>query len=68
LAEAAIMEKYLPTQLNEKEVEEALKKIIAQVGAKSSADMGKVMGVATKALAGQADGRLISTIVKRLLS
>ncbi len=68
LAEAAIMEKYLPTQLTEKEVEEALKKIIAQVGAKSSADMGKVMGVATKALAGQADGRLISTIVKRLLS
>lgn len=68
LAEAAIMEKYLPVQMSEEEVEEALKKIIAQVGAKSPADMGKVMGVATKALAGQADGRLISTIVKRLLS
>ncbi len=68
LAEAAIMEKYLPEQLSEEEVEEALKKIIAQVGAKSPADMGKVMGVATKALAGQADGRLISTIVRRLLS
>jgi uncharacterized protein YqeY len=68
LAEAAIMEKYLPAQLSEEEVEEALKKIIAQVGATSPADMGKVMGVATKALAGQADGRLISTIVKRLLS
>jgi len=68
LAEAAIMEKYLPVQLSEEEVEETLKKIIAQVGAKSPADMGKVMGVATKALAGQADGRLISTIVKRLLS
>ncbi len=68
LAEAAIMEKYLPVQMSEEEVEEALKKIIAQVGAKSPADMGKVMGVATKALAGQTDGRLISTIVKRLLS
>ena len=68
LAEAAIMEKYLPVQLSEEEVEEAIKKIIAQVGAQSPADMGKVMGVATKALAGQADGRLISTIVKRLLS
>lgn len=68
LAEAAIMEKYLPEQLSEEEVEEALKKIIAQVGAKAPADMGKVMGVATKALAGQADGRLISTIVRRLLS
>ncbi|HOG40916.1 MAG TPA: GatB/YqeY domain-containing protein [Bacteroidales bacterium] len=68
LAEAAIMEKYLPVQMSEEEVEEALKKIIAQVGAKSPADMGKVMGVATKALAGQADGRLISIIVKRLLS
>lgn len=68
LAEAVIMEKYLPEQLSEEEVEEALKKIIAQVGAKSPADMGKVMGVATKALEGQADGRLISTIVRRLLS
>lgn len=57
LAEAAIMEKYLPVQLSEEEVEEAIKKIIAQVGAQSPADMGKVMGVATKALAGQADGK-----------
>ena len=53
LAEAAIMEKYLPVQLSEEEVEEAIKKIIAQVGAQSPADMGKVMGVATKALAGR---------------
>ena len=57
LAEAAVMEKY-----------DAVKAIMAEVGASSMADMGKVMGVATKKLAGQADGRLISTIVKKLLS
>ena len=50
------------------EVEEAVKAIIAETGASSMADMGKVMGVATKKLAGQADGRLISTIVKKLLA
>lgn len=68
LAEAAIMEKYLPKALTEEEVEAALKAIIAQLGASSMADMGKVMGAATKQLAGQADGRLISTLVKKLLS
>ena len=68
LAEAAVMEKYLPKQLSEAEVEEALKGIIAQVGASSMADMGKVMGVATKALAGQADGKLISALVRKLLA
>ena len=68
LAEAAVMEKYLPKQLSEAEVEEKLKEIIAQVGATSMADMGKVMGTATKALAGQADGKLISALVRRLLS
>ena len=68
LAEAKVMEKYLPKSLSEEEVEAALKEIIAQIGASSMADMGKVMGVATKKLAGAADGRVISTIVKRLLS
>lgn len=68
LAEASAMEVYLPKQLGEAEVEAELKAIIAEVGASKPSDMGKVMGVATKRLAGQADGRLISTIVKRLLS
>ena len=68
LAEAAVMEKYLPKQLSEAEVEEKVKEIIAQVGASSIKDMGKVMGAANKALAGLSDGRTISTVVKRLLS
>ena len=68
LAEAAVMEKYLPKALSEEEVEAAVKEIITEVGASSMADMGKVMGVATKKLAGQADGRVISGIVKKLLS
>ena len=68
LAEAAALEKYLPKQLSEAEVEEVLRGIIAEVGAASPRDMGKVMGVATKRLAGQADGRLISTLVKKLLA
>lgn len=68
LAEASAMEVYLPKQLGEAEVEAELKAIIAEVGASKPSDMGKVMGVATRRLAGQADGRLISTIVKRLLS
>lgn len=68
LAEAAVMEKYLPKQLSEAEAEEKIKAIIAEVGATSIKDMGKVMGAANKALAGQSDGRTISTVVKRLLS
>ncbi len=68
LAEAAAMEVYLPKQLSETEVEEQLKAIIAEVGASKPSDMGKVMGVATKRLAGLAEGRLISTLVKKLLS
>ena len=68
LAQMAVIEKFLPAQLSEAEVEEALKGIIAQVGAKSPKDMGKVMGAATKQLAGKADGKLISDIVKKLLS
>ena len=57
LAEAAAMEVYLPKQLSEAEVEDVLKQIIAETGAQKPSDMGKVMGVATKRLAGQADGR-----------
>lgn len=68
LAEAAAMEVYLPKQLSEAEVEAELVKIIAEVGATKPSDMGKVMGVATKRLAGLAEGRLISTLVKKLLS
>ena len=68
LAEAAVMEVYLPKQLSEEEVKAELTKIIAEVGASKPSDMGKVMGVATKRLAGLAEGRLISTLVKQLLA
>ena len=68
LAEAAYMEVYLPKQLSETELEAELSKIIAEVGASKPSDMGKVMGVATKRLAGLADGRAISATVKRLLA
>ena len=64
LAEAAAMEVYLPKQLSEEELEAELKKIIAQVGATGPQDMGKVMGTATKALAGKAEGKAISALVK----
>ena len=67
LEEAACMEVYLPKQMTEAEIEEALKAIIADLGAAGPQDMGKVMGVATKQLAGKADGRVISTLVKKLL-
>ncbi len=65
---ADAMEVYLPKQLSEAEVEAELVKIIAEVGASKPSDMGKVMGVATKRLAGLADGRVISTLVKKLLA
>ena len=68
LAEAAAMKVYLPKQLSEAETEAEIAKIVAETGASQPSDMGKVMGVATKRLAGQADGRLISSIVKRLLA
>lgn len=68
LAQAAIMDEFLPAQLSEEKVEEIVKEIIAKVGASSMADMGKVMGVASKQLAGQADGKVISGIVKKLLA
>ena len=68
IAEAAEMEVYLPKQLSEEEVKAELTKIMAEVGASKPSDMGKVMGVATKRLAGLAEGRLISTLVKQLLA
>lgn len=68
LSQAAVIESYLPKQLSEAEVKGELEKIIASVGASSPADMGKVMGVATKQLAGKADGKVISGLVKELLS
>lgn len=68
LAEMAVIEEYLPKQLTEEELTAELKKIIAEVGATDAKMMGKVMGVASKALAGRADGRAISAKVKELLS
>lgn len=63
-----IINRYLPKQLSQEEIEGEVKKIIAEVGAKGPQDMGKVMGVATKKLAGQADGKVISELVKKNLS
>ena len=68
LAEAVVIEKYLPAQMSNSELTKAVAEIIAQVGATSPADMGKVMGVASKQLAGKAEGRLISEKVKQLLA
>ena len=67
LAQVRVMENYLPKQLSADELEKALKEIIAEVGATSAKDMGKVMGVATKKRAGVAEGRAISAKVKELL-
>jgi uncharacterized protein YqeY len=67
LAEVEVLENYLPKQLSPEELETAIKEIIVKVGATSIKDMGKVMGVATQALAGKAEGRLISEKVKQLL-
>ena len=66
--EMAIIERFLPKQLGEAELKTIIEKIIAETGAASPADMGKVMGVASKQLAGLADGKTISNIVKELLS
>ena len=68
LAQAAVIEAYLPKQMGAEELEAALKTIIAEVGATGPQDMGKVMGVATKQLAGKAEGRAISAKVKELLA
>ncbi len=68
LSEAAIIEKYLPKQLSEDELRPILESIIAKVGASGPQDMGKVMGAASQELAGKADGKTISTVVRSLLS
>ncbi len=68
LKQAAIIEKFLPAQLSEEEVAKVVDDIIAETGAESMKDMGKVMGMANKRLAGQADGKTISSIVKQRLS
>jgi uncharacterized protein len=68
LFQANIIESYLPKQMSEEDVRAEIAKIIVSVGATSPADMGKVMGVATKQLAGKADGKIVSVIVKELLS
>jgi uncharacterized protein len=68
LAEVSIIERYLPKQLSAEELDARISQIIAETGAAGPADMGKVMGVASKSLAGQAEGKAISETVKRLLA
>ena len=68
LAQVAVLEEYLPQPLTEAEIEAAVKEIIAQVGATSMKEMGKVMGIASKQMAGKAEGGVISGIVRRLLA
>lgn len=68
LAQARVIEEYLPKQLSEEELTDALKAIIEKVGATSAKDMGKVMGTATKELAGKAEGKAISAKVRELLA
>ncbi len=68
LAQARVIEEYLPKPLTEEEIEAAVAKIIAETGATGMKDMGRVMGTASKQMAGKADGRAISAVVKRLLA
>lgn len=68
LAQVSVIERYLPEQLSEAEIEKMVKTIIEQTGAANMKDMGKVMGMANKQLAGKADGKTISGIVKKLLA
>ncbi len=68
LAQVNVLEEYLPKALSEIEIEAEVRKIIAETGASSMKDMGRVMGMASKQMAGRADGRLISEIVKKLLA
>lgn len=68
LAQVAVIEEYLPKPLSDEEIEQEVRKIIAAVNATGMKDMGKVMGQATKALAGKADGAAISKIVRRILA
>ena len=67
LAQVAVIESYLPKPMSSEEIENAVKDIISQTGASSIKEMGKVMGIASKQLAGKADGKTISEIVKKLL-
>ena len=67
MAQLVILESFLPEQMSEEEIENAIKKIIADLGASSMADMGKVMGVASKQFSGQADGKVIAAKVRLLL-
>lgn len=68
MAQARVIEEYLPKPLTEEEIEAAVAKIIAETGATGMKDMGRVMGTASKQMAGKADGRAISAVVKRLLA
>jgi len=68
LQEIAVIERFLPKQMSAEEIESAVKEIVAKVGAKGPADMGKVMGVASKELAGKAEGKAISEAVKTVLA
>ncbi len=68
LAQVEVINRYLPEQLSAQELEQEIKSVIADVGATGIKDMGKVMGAAAKRLAGKADGKAVSTVVKRLLS
>ncbi len=68
LKQAAVIQSYLPEPLSEEKIAEAIREVIAETGATSMADMGKVMGAATKKLAGQADGKVVSEWVKKILS
>ena len=68
LAQMKVIEQFLPAQLSAEELEAEIKKIITEVGAESLKDLGKVMGTASKALAGKSDGKSISEMVKKLLS
>ncbi|MBD5207068.1 MAG: GatB/YqeY domain-containing protein [Bacteroidales bacterium] len=68
LAEAAVLEEYLPKQLSDEELEAEVRAVIAETGATGPKDMGKVMGVATKRFAGRAEGRAVSEAVKRILN
>ena len=67
-AQMKVIEKYLPAQLSPEELEAEMKKIIAEAGAETMKDLGKVMGIASKAFAGKSDGKSISEMAKKLLS
>lgn len=68
LLEIAVIERFLPKQLSTEEIEAKVKELIAQVGAKGPSDLGKVMGLASKEFAGKADGKVVSEVVKKVLS